>query len=130
MESHLYILHSVEQYDINTAVLLLFHNFPHADRPTTSRSRSRVRTNPNHVLVNVEPLLETVDKGVFEVGAWVNVLGYIMPSTPQPGKAKNAKPGPPRIQATFIWSAGILDIEEYEKVLVERQRNDAQTHSS
>jgi hypothetical protein len=64
-----------------------------------------------------------------EVGAWINVMGYVMdekvwrnaPTT----KALLREKDPAkhvRVQAISIWSAGNVDVDAYEEAVRDRQQ--------
>lgn len=68
------------------------------------------------VLVDVIPILDMVKFQLLEVGEWVNVVGYVSP--PPQAEASAV----PFVQAVMIWSAGIINLDEYESALAARQK--------
>ncbi|KAI5274336.1 hypothetical protein E4T47_02557 [Aureobasidium subglaciale] len=86
-------------YDEATAILSLFHNFP------TPQDRQIAQ-------VDISQLLDTIDRQLLQIGAWINVIGYVTPST-----STNRI----QVQAVIIWSAGAINLQQYETALVSRQ---------
>ncbi|CAD0112533.1 unnamed protein product [Aureobasidium uvarum] len=89
----------VNQYHESTALLSLFHNFPSSQDQQTTQ-------------VDISQLLDTIDHQHLQVGAWLNVIGYITPS---------ASKSRPKIQAIIVWSAGAINLQQYENALISRQ---------
>ena len=117
----------VTRYSISTGVLELQH--------VSQLSPARTTV----ALVDVNVILESLKREDMEVGAWVNVVGYVeevlKDDKRQEGQAQGkaiamkkngncAREGPRammvRIHAVMLWSAGAVKIGEYEKVLEER----------
>ncbi|KAF1354676.1 CST complex subunit Ten1 [Delphinella strobiligena] len=94
----------VEHYDKKNGTLVLLHHYP-----------KRWKTAPK-VIVDVNPLLDTVKFHDLEVGAWTNVIGYISPQSQTGARIL------PCVQAVMIWSAGIINLDEYESALAARQK--------
>lgn len=109
-------IQSVKTYDISTRTLEL-------DRPSPSTTSGTVAD------VDVEHVLETIKREEMEVGAWINVMGYVMDDR---GRANAANTRASRrekdisnhvrVQAISVWSAGDVDVEAYEKAVRERQQ--------
>lgn len=90
---------SVNQYHHSSALLSLFHRFP--------------SPQDNHIAwVDISQLLDSVNQQHLEVGAWLNVIGYVAPSS-----SKSCT----RIQAIMLWSAGSINLQQYETALLQRQ---------
>ncbi|KAL9000520.1 MAG: hypothetical protein Q9169_000813 [Polycauliona sp. 2 TL-2023] len=80
-------------------------------------------------------LLETLTWTDTQVGEWVNVMGYVQsPEEGKGGKANRAKHGGGKdggerkvikFQAVMLWSAGGINLWEYEKALEMRKKVDA-----
>ena len=84
--------------------------------------------------MDVNLLLETLRREDTQVGAWVNVVGYLegivkegkrgkMRETERDVEAQQGDAAPVvyvRVQAIMLWSAGGVKIGEYEKALGER----------
>ncbi|THW33037.1 hypothetical protein D6D22_09319 [Aureobasidium pullulans] len=89
----------VNQYHESTALLSLFHNFP--------------SLQDRHIAqVDISQLLDTIDHQNLQVGAWLNIIGYVGPS---PSRYRT------KIQAIMLWSAGAVNLQQYETALVSRQ---------
>ena len=53
--------------------------------------------------INIEHVLERVKSDQIDVGAWINVIGYI----------QDSKELGIFVQAVAVWSAGNVDLEAY-----------------
>ena len=108
----------VTQYDISTGVLELQHAYPTTFDTTVV------------ALVDVNLLLENLKREDIVMGAWVNIVGYIGELTKKREKVRvlDGNMGQGRIprkelvkvQAIMLWSAGSVEIGEYERALTER----------
>jgi hypothetical protein len=68
--------------------------------------------------VNVNNLLDVLNVETTQVGAWVNVIGYIRQDTElQP----TSKPRASTVDAVLIWSAGAIKLEDYEAAVLALQ---------
>lgn len=115
------------QYTVSTGVLELQHAYqPPLKIPTVA-------------LVDVNVILESLRREDMQVGAWVNVVGYVE-GVLKDGKKENrqaqgktvsvkgngdsVREGPRvamvRVQAVMLWSAGGVKIGEYERTLEEK----------
>lgn len=80
-----------------------------------------VNTSVPCALVNVENILELVDHRLLEIGAWVNVVGYIEKhQESKPLKPDQASPSV-MVRATLLWSAGAIRMDRYEAAVREYQ---------
>ncbi|THV91277.1 hypothetical protein D6C98_09958 [Aureobasidium pullulans] len=102
LPSHLCSISQLSTYrpsDKSTALLSLFHNFP--------------SLQDRHIAqVDISQLLDTIDHQNLQVGAWLNIIGYVGPS---PSRYRT------KIQAIMLWSAGAVNLQQYETALVSRQ---------
>ncbi|EDN08993.1 nuclear telomere cap complex subunit, Ten1 superfamily [Histoplasma capsulatum] len=133
--SKIRFLGCVSSYNVSTGHLLLEHNYPITKRPIPS------------IAVDISLLLEQLKATDLQVGAWLNVLGYIreQPSTksllspadpkwpPPAGADRNSSspPSPPLlpspsgaarsvfVEAVMVFSADAVRLGEYERVLQE-----------
>ena len=89
--------------------------------------------------MNVDLILEGLKREDIEVGAWVNVIGYVEDVVGQ-GKSdrkqnereeegKMGKDIRVNVKAVMLWSAGGVRIEQYEKTLEERLQVKKLDHS-
>ncbi|KAI4844190.1 hypothetical protein E4T44_06338 [Aureobasidium sp. EXF-8845] len=92
-------LKSVNQYHESTAILSLFHNFP-------------APQNRHTVQIDISQILDTFQHQNLQIGAWLNVIGYITPS-----RSRSRS----KVQAILVWSAGAVNLQQYETALVLRQ---------
>ncbi|KAI9813311.1 MAG: hypothetical protein M1827_004253 [Pycnora praestabilis] len=121
----------VTSYTILTATLTLHHAYPPS--PTLSPPK-----RPSAAYVNLHLLLSTLKTTDTAVGEWVNIIGYITaPRAPSPQKARlplhktirnqhetdrEIEQHPTvHIQALMLWSAGAINLGDYERHLSERQ---------
>lgn len=70
-------------------------------------------------IVNVDNVLETMKHDLLEVGAWLNIVGYVERTSEvaRPARPQNAEINPPaatHVTATMIWSAGAIKLDRYE----------------
>ncbi|KAI9769230.1 MAG: hypothetical protein M1840_004359 [Geoglossum simile] len=107
---------NVTAYKAATGILTLQHAYP--------SSRPHVPT----AYVDILLLLSTVEPTDTQFGEWVNVIGYVTEGSSPPdssgGEKRNSLRAEEhlaaRVQAIVLWSAGALDVGEYEKVLEDR----------
>ncbi|KAK7732163.1 hypothetical protein SLS57_001143 [Botryosphaeria dothidea] len=106
----------VDDYDVPTATLTLKHAYP-------TKSSVVARVNIDHVL-------ESVKRTDLEVGAWLNVIGYV--SAPPDSSKRTARKGRAHnaaeivyAQAVVLWSAGDIKLDAYEKAVEARKAADA-----
>ena len=113
---------SVHSYDAHCAVLVLKEHYP------------ATAQNVPTALLKLDNVLETLNHELVEVGAWINVIGYIrtQSSAPTPvhggaftGKKPKVQSRPSLIEATMIWSAGAIQLQKYSSAV-----NDYQAASS
>ncbi|KFX92135.1 hypothetical protein O988_07410 [Pseudogymnoascus sp. VKM F-3808] len=128
----------ITNYNTATAVLTLnSHPSPSPSYPTSSTSTSTSTSSTSHhtALIDLTLLLSSTPLPPTNIGEWVNVIGYITsqhsgPSPRPPGEGRNGgKRGggehshttststSTSIQALLLWSAGSVDVQEYEQVL-------------
>lgn len=79
-------------------------------------------------LVDVNLLLSTLTATDTQRGEWVNVMGYIEDKI-LGFKRGDGGPGEVRIriQAILLWSAGSINLGEYEQILAEKKRKDGES---
>lgn len=80
-------------------MLSLFHDFPSSQTRHTAQ-------------VDISQLLDTVQHQDLQIGAWLNIIGYITPTT---SRSRS------KIQAILVWSAGAINLQQYETALISRQ---------
>ena len=133
--SKIRFLGCVSRYTLSTGVLEVQHAYhPPSKAPTVA-------------LVDVNVILESLKREDTEVGAWINVVGYVeevlkdgrirqAQAQGQMGLAKRegdrvrdgTRAVRVRVQAILLWNAGGVKIGEYERILRERleSENEAQ----
>ena len=80
---------------------------------------------------DMNAVLGTAANSCFEVGSWINVIGYIRDSVS--GKRTKQNVGTDispshvevNVQAVLVWSAGSIQISRYEEILQRQQRSRA-----
>ena len=68
------------------------------------------------VIVTVGSVLESLNHDLVQVGAWINVVGYISRVRSLSGSGPtNTRPFVlPLVDAVMIWSAGAIKLERYD----------------
>lgn len=121
----------VTRYNVSTGTLDLQHAYP--SPPHT----------PAVALVDVNVILESLTREDMQVGAWVNVMGYVegvlkegrrrqgqaqekraLAREGRRGELEEPKAVRVKVQAIMLWSAGGVKIGEYERILEERLKLD------
>jgi hypothetical protein len=89
----------VEEYVVKTATLRLKHAYP---------------ASAKSMLANVDlvHVLERIQGRDMDVGAWVNVIGYV-----ERRKEKGVF-----VQAIAVWNAGDVDLEAYQRAVEQKTR--------
>ncbi|PGG97695.1 hypothetical protein GX51_07206 [Blastomyces parvus] len=124
----------VSSYNPSTGHLTLEHNYPIRSRPPSAPA-------PPSIAVDINLLLESLTATDIQVGAWLNVLGYIRERRPSPpnnqNNYNNNKESPAAtaatgavgtrsiyIEAVMVFSADAVQLGEYERVLQDWQEAD------
>ena len=94
----------VVAYNVHRGLLDLAHAYPAA------ASSSNVLA-----MVDITVIVETMSRKDLEVGAWVNVIGYV-----QECKGKVRAPMRVGVQAIIIWGAEGVRLGQYEKAVAGR----------
>ncbi|KAK3714490.1 hypothetical protein LTR37_007796 [Vermiconidia calcicola] len=79
-------------------------------------------------IVNVTNVLENANHELLEVGAWLNVVGYVtkpadsiksaVVASKQNRNERTTKPLEPRsVEATMLWSAGAVNLNRYKSAV-------------
>lgn len=68
--------------------------------------------------MNVNNVLDVLNVETTQVGAWVNVIGYVRQDTELQSKSK---PRASTVDAVLIWSAGAIKLEDYEAAVLALQ---------
>ena len=95
----------IRAYDTQVGVLELMHSYP----PSSPSSNMRA-------LVDIGVIVETMKREDLEVGAWVNVVGYVQ------GHERKAREDvlTINVQAIMVWGAGSVRLGQYEKAVASR----------
>ena len=108
---------SVTKYSSATGILHLEHAYPAS---TVKDNRSVT------ALVDVDLLIGNLKATNVQAGEWVNVIGYVQGDTSDGNKdgmqAGNKVVVEVKVQAMMLWSAGQVELREYEKSV--RKRNE------
>jgi hypothetical protein len=99
---------SVNVYDSISATLHLKDRFASTTAPSTLGSAS----------VNVAYVLDALNLELTQVGAWVNVIGYVRNT--DDGHSGSGKASC-SVDAVIIWSAGAIRLDEYEATVRDLQ---------
>jgi hypothetical protein len=73
-------------------------------------------------MVDIYHLLDAIKADDLEVGAWLNVFGYVRPETQ--ANLKESHDGQVYVEATMIVNAGAIRIGEYEQTVCDMQAID------
>jgi len=102
----------VEKYEISAGALLLKHDYPRENQPVRAR-------------VNLDHIRESLNYTALEVGAWVNVVGYIQNGVTTSSATVDVELRDAgedvRVQAILLWEAMSIRIDQYEKTLEARR---------
>lgn len=128
--------HSVQEYDVPSATLVLKHRYPVS-------ADDRNRTAPAGVAVtarvNIEHVLESLKSEDLQVGAWVNVVGYVQRERRSrsrrrgtAGTATACREGGgmrrgSKVQAVMLWSAGAVKLDAYERAVELRKQSETES---
>lgn len=116
---------SVLKYNTSSGNLLLEHKCVFNDTQTIGGEPPSQCTFS--VVVNVNLLLDTLTWSELEVGAWLNVLGYVRDIPCMDEESKKALKGLKSVavgryvEAVMVFPAGAIHIDEYERVLKDSQ---------
>ncbi|KAI9763152.1 MAG: hypothetical protein M1835_007914 [Candelina submexicana] len=96
-----------------SGTLVLKHNYP---APSSGSATA---------YVNIDLILSSIKSTDTQIGEWVNIIGYITaPIPPQTHATSNqnikASNGV-NVQALVLWSAGAVNLGNYERILEERK---------
>ncbi|KAL1962488.1 hypothetical protein VTN77DRAFT_9609 [Rasamsonia byssochlamydoides] len=119
LHSKVRFLGCVSRYDISTGRLILEHKYPTTSKTTT--------TSTTTVPVDINLLLETVKAEDLQVGAWLNVLGYVRENSSKDDDSRNhdrASNSAIYVEAVMIVPAGPVNVGEYERILRDAQEVD------
>ncbi|PGH21542.1 hypothetical protein AJ80_03102 [Polytolypa hystricis UAMH7299] len=111
--SKIRFLGCVVKYDVSAGLLTLAHNYP-----------LKGGGQPTSINVNVNLLLGLLKATDLQVGAWLNVLGYIRQPQDVSLEISNSTLSTPKsiyIEALMVISAGSIHVGEYERVLQDSQ---------
>ena len=97
---------SVDTYDSELAILRLRDRFP-----ATSATSGAAN-------VDVNNLLDVLNVETTQVGAWVNVIGYVRQNIEMQPTSKSRGS---TVDAVLIWSAGAVKLDEYEAAVTALQ---------
>ena len=120
----------VTRYNVRAGVLELRHEH----HPSFSSLTQRLEVV---ALVDINVIKETMSRNAFDVGEWVNVVGYVADSVEVPqtkadgwttyerkkkasGTLRVGKVIEARIDAIVVWNTGVLRLGDYESALEAR----------
>jgi len=104
---------SVHSYDGQSATLVLKDYYP------------AIAGDAPSAFVNISNVLDSVQYDVLEVGAWLNVMGYIRRNSglePQNQRMTSKVYGEgTAVDATMVWSAGAIKLDRYQAAVRDYQ---------
>lgn len=124
--SRLVLLRELKALEPGTKVRFLgcIENFQIGSDIATFSCKSESARKPSVAIVNLEAVLGTVPSAALDIGSWMNIVGYIAenadaPSVERPANRNETKTRnkAPYVQALMGWSAGDIDVVEYENVV-------------
>jgi Telomere capping, CST complex subunit len=103
---------SVCYHEPSSGSLFAAHCFPPSSHQTVAR-------------INIDHVLESIRLADLQVGAWINIIGYTTSRSLNP-VYQFGIPGPAvsceiSVQATVVWNARELDIQNYEAALAAKK---------
>ena len=102
-------LSSIETYDSFAGALVLRHEY--------KGSKHVAQVTIEHVRENL-PATSTM------TGSWINVVGYVQAHGESDSTVSAAEIDMTDIQATMLWEAGSLQLEDYEKAIEAQKASD------
>jgi len=103
----------VTKYSTKHGTLHLQHS-----RPTTLHKRPQKNPNVVVAVVDITLLLDTLKTTDTQTGEWVNVVGYVNE------RFRDGSSVEVMVKALMVWSAGAINISEYEAVVEERKNSE------
>jgi hypothetical protein len=104
----------VKYHDRKSGALYLAHEYPRLPYQIVAR-------------LDLDHVLETLSNVDFEIGVWLNVVGYICGRTVNPQYTIDVGSTPVyseiSIRSVMIWNAASIDLGLYEKTLVARKES-------
>ncbi|KAL1988152.1 hypothetical protein VTN96DRAFT_682 [Rasamsonia emersonii] len=125
LHSKVRFLGCVSRYDISTGRLILEHKPAAASAASATTTPIPTTTVP----VDINHLLETIKAEDLQVGAWLNVIGYVREdeekrhSKDDDERKKDQTPAI-YVEAVMVFSAGAVNVGEYERILRDAQEVD------
>jgi hypothetical protein len=108
------VLGCVHEYKIETATLVLKGEYDFTPNA------------PQHLIIfaGIHNVLESIKSDLLQVGAWVNIVGYVKPPThvhvaaPSRKRRKSSKMlSIPTLEVLLIWSAGAIKLTDYQSAV-------------
>lgn len=108
------VLACVHEYLIDSATLVLKGEY------TTASSHEPT------AFARIDNVLESIKGEVLQVGAWVNIVGYVRPNTQVPPASKKRERSSkalkvPTVEVLMIWSAGSINLMKYRSAILSTQ---------
>jgi len=75
------------------------------------------------VFAGIDNVLESVRSELLQVGAWVNIIGYVRPRTQinapsrKHKRSSSKKLSIPTVEVIMIWSAGAIKLADYQSAV-------------
>ncbi|KAL1961239.1 hypothetical protein VTO42DRAFT_3185 [Malbranchea cinnamomea] len=123
--SKIRFLGCVSNYDASRGVITFEHNYTNAQ----TRRGNQATSSVNAVEVDVNLLLESLTHTEVQIGAWLNVFGYVREQVspgfcPSSTSRGHIKANQVYVEAIMIIPAGAIRLGEYERVLQDAQEAD------
>lgn len=122
--THLVLLDQVHLQKPGTKIRVLgcVHEYA-IDRGTlVLKGEYAVNSSPPTVFARIDNVLESVNSELLQVGAWVNIIGYVgpctlIPTTSSKRKNTNKMLSIPTVEVLMIWSAGTVKLTDYQSAV-------------
>lgn len=110
------VLACVHEYKIDTGTLVLKGEYEYAVTASSS----------SIIFASIDNVLESIKSDLLQVGAWVNIVGYVKPPTqitlPSKRRRESSKMlSVPTLEVLVIWSAGAIKLSDYQSAMRSRQ---------
>lgn len=107
------------KHDVKQGRLALEHNFSLSSRDSSGSSRK-----PATVLVDIYHVLDAIKADALQVGAWLNVFGYVRSEAQEAKENEDGLTNDVYVQAVMISEAGAIRVAEYEQSIMDMRAID------
>lgn len=101
-------------FDEQTGYLEVEHKYP----------RNSVGQVCTSAVVDINLVLETINRPLLQAGSWINVIGYLQSistneraSSSKSMRCSDVSSVLPKVQAVLVWDAGAVKLDKYEATI-------------